>query len=187
MSDNQFGAYHLADNPDQYEIQRDNNFEFIVTGIDNIKRADSDAVISNAQDVLKFSVVSASIPMFSQEPIQIRRGNSVIKAAGVPTFNDGQIVINDYIGADGKSVLMAWQNLSYDVRKETIGRMADYKKLCYLVERSIDCKIVRTWTLFGCWVQGLSESEFTNENSAKKTITATIAFDKAYMELPDVE
>ncbi|WP_300924719.1 hypothetical protein [uncultured Clostridium sp.] len=144
MAENQFGAYHLADNPDMYEIQRDNTFQFIVTGIDNLVRADSGEVIPNAQEVLNFSVTSASIPMFSQEPIVIRRGNSVVKAAGVPSFTDGQIVVNDYIGADSKSVLMAWQNLSYNVRTEKIGRMKDYKKLCYLVEYSSDFKIVRT-------------------------------------------
>ena len=35
---NQYGAYHLADNPSLYEPQRTNNFTFIVTDIDNILR-----------------------------------------------------------------------------------------------------------------------------------------------------
>ena len=137
MEATQIGSYHLADNPELYEIQRDNNFEFIVTGIDNILRvgaeeSDDNAFITNASQTLRFSVVSSSIPMFSQEPIVIRRGNSVVKAAGVPTFSDGSLVVNDYIGADTKSALMAWQNLSYNVKTEKVGNMKDYKKTCYL-------------------------------------------------------
>ena len=185
----QVGAYHLSDNPELYEVQRGNNFEFIVTGIDNILRVDADetdenAYITNASQTLRFSVVSASIPMFTQEPITIRRGNSVMKAAGLPNFSDGSLVVNDYIGADTKSALMAWQKLSYDVKTERVGNMKDYKKICYLCEYTPDYKLVRTWRMLGCWVSGLNEDDFNMEDGGKKTITATIQYDKAYMELP---
>lgn len=192
FDDNQHGTYHLAagDNQTLYEVQRDNNFEFVVTNIDNILRVgatetDENAYITNAQEVLKFSVVQASIPFFTQAVIEIKRGNSVMKAAGVPTFEQGQIVVNDYIGADAKSSLMAWQNLSYNVKTEKVGRMADYKKTCYLMEYTPDYKLVRTWKLLGCWVSGLEEGAFNHEAGEKKQITATIQYDKAFMELPD--
>ena len=187
MANNQYGAYHLADNPELYDVVRDNNFSFIVTDIDGLINVSSGQEISNAQKTLEFSVVSASIPMFKQEPITIRRGNSVVKLAGAPSFDDGKIIVNDYIGADTKSVLMSWQNLSYDVKNETIGRASSYKKTCYLIEYTPDYKQVRTWKLYGCWVAGLDEGEFNSENSGKKTITATISFDKAVMELPEEE
>ena len=188
----QIGAYHLADNPNLYEIQRDNNFEFIVTGVENLLRveadeSDADPYITNAQDILKFSVNKASIPMFQQDVITINRGNSVMKAAGKPTFPDGSIEVHDFIGADTKSVLMSWQNLSYNVQTERVGNMADYKKTCYLQEYTPDYKLVRTWKMYGCWISQLSEAEFTHENSGKKVITATIQYDKAVMELPDQE
>lgn len=119
---NNFGAYHLANNPKMFEPARTNTFRFVVTDLDNILRvgfdsesSDPNARIANAQEVLEFSVTRAAIPQFTQEEIVIRRGNSVVKAAGLPNFNDGSLVINDYIGADGKSVLMAWQNLAYNV------------------------------------------------------------------------
>lgn len=145
----QISAYHLADNPELYEIQRSNNFDFIVTDIDNIVRSDAkdtdtDRIISNAQNVLHFSVVSSSLPMFTQEVVTVNYGNSVMKAAGKPTFSDGTLVVNDFIGADTKSVLMAWQNLSYNVRTDKVGRMADYKKNCYLQEYTPDWQLVRT-------------------------------------------
>lgn len=186
----QYGAYHLADNPTIYEPIRSNNFMFIVTGIDNILRVgadenDADARITNASKSLQFSVTQASIPFFNQETITIRRGNSVIKAAGLPSFGEGSITIHDYIGADGKSVLMAWQNLSYNVKTEKVGLMSDYKMTCYLCEYDPNYKLVRTWKLLGCWVAGLSEDTFDMENGDKKTITAKIEYDKAFMEMPD--
>lgn len=189
---NQYGAYHLSDNADLYEVMRDNNFEFIVTDIDNLVRVGGDAtdsndIITNAQNTLKFSVNRASIPMFTQDIITINRGNSVMKAAGKPNFADGSIEVHDYIGADTKSVLMAWQNLSYNVLTERVGRMSDYKKTCYLIEYTPDYRIVRTWKIYGAWVSGLSEGEFNMDDGNKKTITATITFDKAVMELPDEE
>ena len=108
----QVGAYHLSDNPTLYEVQRSNNFEFVVTNIDNILRVgmngdEQNARILNASQTLRFSVNKASIPLFTQEVITIRRGNSVMKAAGIPNFTDGSIEVHDYIGADSKSVLMA--------------------------------------------------------------------------------
>lgn len=188
----QISAYHLADNPELFEPQRSNNFDFIVTDIDNIIRSDArdtdtNKTIPNAQNILHFGVVSSSLPMFTQEVITVNYGNSVMKAAGKPTFSDGTLVVNDYIGADTKSVLMAWQNLSYNVRTDKVGRMADYKKNCYLQEYTPDWQLIRTWRLIGCWVSGLSEDQFSHDSSDKKTISATITFDKAYMELPDEE
>ena len=189
---NQYGAYHLADNPNLYEPQRTNNFTFIVTDIDNILRvgvsaeeAEDSDYIKNASNTLSLSVVSASIPMFSQEPITIRRGNSVMKVAGLPTFSDGSLEVDDYIGADSKSILMAWQNLSYNVNTEKVGLMRDYKKTCYLCEYDPDYKLVRTWKLLGCWVSSLSEDGFNQEDGGKKVITAKIEYDKAFMEMPD--
>ena len=191
---NQIGTYHLADNPHLYELQRNNTFTFIVTGIDNLLKAgtqanDSNNYITNAADVLRLSVSQSSIPMFTQETITVRRGNSVMKFAGVPSFSDGSITVNDYIGADSKSALMAWQNLSYDVATEKVGLAKDYKKTCYLCEYTPDFnKLVRTWKMLGCFVSGLSEEPFNAEDgSSKKQITATISFDKAFMEVPEEE
>lgn len=190
LQNGQLGSYTLADNPELYEVQRNNNFDFIVTDIDNLLRVDADegdnnAYIKNGSHTLRFSVVEAPIPMFTQGVIEIRRGNSVMKAAGAPTFDSGSLVINDYIGADGKSVLMAWQQLSYNVKTENVGRMSNYKKTCYLMEYTPDGELVRTWKLLGCWVSGLSEGSFNNEDTGKKTVTATIVYDKAFMELAE--
>lgn len=192
MADNKYGTYHLGDNPTLYDPQRSNTFEFVVTGIDNLLRAGYDgteenAYITDAQETLRLSVDSASIPMFSQSTIEIKRGNSTIKFAGTPTFDSGSITVIDYMGADTKSALMAWQALSYNVKTDRVGNAADYKKDCYLLEYTPDfSRIVRQWLLKGCFVSGLSEDAFSmNGGGDKKTINATISYDRAIMSLPD--
>lgn len=189
------GAYHLSNNPTMYEPQRTNNFEFIVTDLDNITRAapsnyaTEDKTIANAQQILYFSVVSVSLPHFSQSPIAVQRGNTEMYVAGKPSYGtNGSLTVNDYIGADSKSVLMAWQALSFDVETEAVGRMADYKKDCTLVEYTPDYKnVVRYYDLKGCWVSSISENKHDYHNNDKGTIDATIIFDKSIMRLPDIE
>lgn len=190
----QIGTYHLADNPSLFEVQRNNNFEFIVTDLTGIQRAgtigsESNAFIGNAQEMLRLSVTKASVPHFSQDVVAIKRGNSTLKYAGVPTFDEGQVEFNDYVGADTKSILMAWQNLSYNVDTEKVGSMSNpntqYKKKCYLVEYTPDYRKVRTWVLYGCWISKLSEGEYSAEDGGKHSITATIQYDHAKIDLSD--
>lgn len=182
------GTYHLANNPNIYEIARTNNFEFIVTDIDGILKAGSSTVsYANAQEVIRMSVVSCPIPHFSQSVIEVKRGNTTLKYAGVPTFDAGQLVLNDYIGADTAGVLEAWQNLSYNVRTEKVGLSSDYKKDCYLIEYSPDYQAVRKWIMRGCWISGLSETDMDNDNNEKKRITATIQYDRAELDISGQE
>lgn len=196
----QVGTYHLAANMNLYEVQRQNNFEFVISFADNTHEQDllkagiladeataADYIsLDRAQEVVRLSVVAASIPHFTQNVIEIKRGNSVMKVAGTPTFSSGSFEVNDYIGADTKSVLMAWQALSYNVRTEKVGKANAYKRNCTLVELTPDNEVVRYWELMGCWVSGLSESGKNVDNDGKQTITATIEYDKAIPHLPDI-
>lgn len=185
-----FGTYHLADNPNMFELQRSNNFEFIITDIDGIVRAgmngteaDTIRIIKNAQEIIRLSVSRTSVPHFTQEPITVRRGNSSIKYAGIPSFDSGQLEVIDYIGADTKSVLQAWQNLSYNVRTEKVGLVSEYKKDCYLIEYAPDGQEVRRWRMHGCWISGLSEPDYNAESNDKRSITATIQYDRAEIDV----
>lgn len=194
MAIEQIGTYHLADNPQLFEIQRNNNYEFIVTDIDDILRAgaigtESNARIKNAQEMLRLSVNGAFIPHFTQETVEIKRGNSTLKYAGVPTFEAGQIPFHDFIGADVKSILMAWQNMSYNVYTEKVGCLerTNYKRQAYLIEYPPDYgRKIRTWKLSGCWISGLDEESYSNDDGGKHLITATIQYDKAQLDMTEV-
>lgn len=193
MPNTQIGTYHLADNPQLFEIQRQNNFEFVVTDIDGILRAgangtESNAAIKNAQEMLRLAVNKAFIPHFKQEAVQIKRGNSTLKYAGVPSFDAGSLSFHDFIGADIKSILMAWQNLSYNVQTEKVGSLdvTNYKKDCFLIEYTPDYRKVRTWKLHGCWISALSEGEYTSDSGDKHMIDCTIEYDRAELDLSEV-
>lgn len=189
----ELGIYHLADRPDLYEPMRDNHFEFIVHDIDNLLRAgvsttDDSDYVTGGQEVLRFSVNKVNIPNFTQQAISIKRGNTTMKAAGTIEFGDGEIEIVDYVGADSKSVLLAWQRLSGDVVTEAVGRMADYKKRCTLIEYTCDFKQVRYWDIYGAWVGSVRDNGLSNEGgNDKRVMTATLYFDKAVPHLPDDE
>lgn len=188
------GTYHLADNPKLYEPARSNNFEFVVTDIDRLLKAgvkesgleDENNYITNGQEILRISVVASSVPHFTLGVIDVKRGNNTMHVAGVPTFDNHTLVLNDYMGARTKSVLLAWQAQAYDVRTERVHTMDKYKHDCWLYEYSPDYKqVIRKWRIIGCWVSGLSEDQFNNEANEKRTITATIIYDKAIPMDPD--
>lgn len=166
------GAYHLANNPTKYEPQTGNAFEFLVYGL---REGD--------QEAIRMQVVSFPRPYFSLESKSIRRINSVITYAGLPSFQDGSLTIKDYIGSNGRSAVEYWQSLAYNVKEDRAGRLADYKKNCDVMEYTPDLAThLGTWHLYGCWVSNISEDEFNNAQKDDKNVTATIVYDKAIWE-----
>ncbi len=190
MAIEQIGTYHLADRPELYEVQRNNNYEFIVTNIDDLIRPgmlgnETNAKIKDAQNILRISVTSAFIPHFQQNVVEIQRGNSKLKYAGVPEFSNGELQFNDYVGADVKSILMAWQHMSYDVYTEKVASLqrTQYKKDCYLLEYPPDYYAPhRKWILKGCWISNLQESPYSAADGDKHQISATIEYDYAMLD-----
>jgi hypothetical protein len=140
-----------------------------------------------AADILKLNVIKAPVPHFSLGVLEYKRGNETVKFAGTPTFESGSITVDDVVGLDTKSILMAWQALAYNVKTRKGGRMKDYKIDCQLTEYTQDFTVVRTWDLFGCWISKISEGEFDKENDGKRQLTATIEYDRAEMILPESE
>lgn len=188
-------AEHIATDLANYEAARSGFFTLQVEGINNILRASysgtepdaaqaADKLADNAQEVLLLNVVKADVPHFSLEQLEYRRGNEQVKFAGVPTFDSGSIVVDDVVGLDTKSILMAWQGLAYNVHTRKGGRMKDYKKTATLTEYTQDYEEIRHWTLYGCWVSEISEDQFDKESDGKRQITATIQYDRAIMEMP---
>lgn len=187
---------HIEADLANYEAARSAFFTLIVDDIDNIVRASytgdrenaaAEDRISRAQEVLKLNVVSSFVPHFSLESLSYKRGNDTVKFAGTPTWNGNTLKVDDVVGLDTKSILMAWQALAYDVKTGKGGRMTDYKKKCTLAEYTQDFKLVRSWTLYGCWISELSEDDFNKESDGKRQITATIQYDRAEMEMPTVQ
>lgn len=180
-------AYHLGASPDVYEIQRSNGFKLIVTDLDPLTNPVTGELIPNASDILKQSVFSAEPPSFSQQPIEVRLGNTVVKTAGTPTYSDTSIGLHDYVGLETYNVLLAWQALSFNIKTQRVGLAGDYKKTAYLLEYSPDfAKITRVWKLYGVWITSLKKDGFDNSASAQEVkIQCTISYDWAEPEDPN--
>lgn len=181
------GAMHFAAKKELFEIQRGNNFEFVIpadafTNIVPFGQNAETHTIQNAAENIRLSVSSASIPYFEQAVINVSRGNTTVKYAGPISYGAGQIRCYDMIGARTKDALMGWQARSGNPLYQTVGQQADYKMNCFLLEYTPDySELVRTWKVEGCWISGLSDDGYSVDSGGNaKQITATIQFDRAY-------
>lgn len=190
-------AQHIANN--LYESARSGFFVFKVSGLNNLLNTNYSGGINDAEaadnlmsqaaveEALTLNVTKCPIPHYEVGVESFKRGNDTVKFATTPTYNGGSFTVDDIIGLDTKSILMAWLRLAYDPHTFKGGRMKDYKKTCTLIEYTQDYEEVRRWTLFGCFITKLDEGEFDKENDGKRQITASFEFDRAIMELPEEE
>lgn len=183
-------AAHISANPSLYEAARSSFFTLTIDGIDDISRAaygGKDEVIAGegwtASSSLTLSVTDAAVPNFSLQTLEYRRGNEVVKFAGVPTWDSGDIKLDDIIGLETKNIILAWKGLAYNTKTRKGGRMADYKKTATLCEYTQDYELIRSWTLYGCWISKVSEDNFNKAGGSddKRAISATLEYDRAEM------
>lgn len=168
---NSIGAYELADsgiNDLYYDPQRPGHFKFTCPDVEGMER-------------LELAIDASSIPFMSQDKLTIRRGATEINFAGSMHFQDQSLRVIDYIGLDDVDVLLGWQKLSGDVDTQKVGLARDYKKTGFLTLYDPNFNPVRTWTLKGCWISGLSEDELDMQKGAsdKMNINCTITYDMA--------
>ena len=89
-----YSTYHLARHPELYEVQRTNNFEFIVTDLEGLTKVGegvntspnftTDGSLAGSglganSNVLRIAVSSSSVPHFSQDALEVKRGNNTLK------------------------------------------------------------------------------------------------------------
>ena len=82
---------------------------------------------------------------------------------------------------------MAWQRKVYDPETEKVGLASDYKHDAYLIELTPDYQVVRTWKLYGCWISGLSEGDFSHTDNSLKQIDVTLEYDLAKIDTSDID
>ena len=136
---------------------------------------------------MKLSVTKCPVPHFEIATNEYRRGNDVVKFAGVPTWNGGTITVADYVGLDTKSLLMSWLYKAYNPHTRKGGRMKDYKKTATLCEYTQDYELIRTWTIEGMFITKITEDDFDKENDGPRKLNVEFVFDRATVDLPDEE
>jgi hypothetical protein len=198
--DQSLNTLHISENLKAYEAARNSFFVFHVdpNQLTNLYSPDfdpdsgtaneEDGTLFNskvASEALRLNVVKSSVPNFTVETHEYRRGNDVVKFAGVPTFKDGSITVDDVVGLHTKDILYAWQYLAYNPITRKGGRMKDYKKTCTLIEYTQDYEQIRYWTLYGCFVTGIDEGDFDRESDGKRQMTVAISYDRAIMHVDE--
>lgn len=184
-------TYHLSTGTHRaYQPAKGNFFEFIVEDLGDLLKpgvdpelAEESDFVQNGQEVLRLTINKAPVPHFELNEIEIRKGNSVVYYAGVPTFSDGAIEVDDMIGAQSKAVLEAWQALAYNVATDKGGRAINYKRNATYIEYTSDHVKVRSWKLIGCWVKNVSEEDYDKTNDDLRRVTATIRYDRAIPQI----
>lgn len=172
------GAYHMIGD-DEYEPQRNNNFEIHIFGLGNLKYVDSKANVdqSEAQSCLTLSAVSVGALSQSITPIEVPYGNTKVKFAGLPSVGDSEIVYTDYIGKNTERIINAWHGLVFNPRTEKIGRASEYKKPAILIETAPDGSCSRVWNLKGCWPSTVNYGAYDYNGGAVRQINLTLTYD----------
>ena len=186
----------ISENLSSYEAARSGYFILVVDGLDDLLKPDYKGEAENAEDsdrikkaqeTLKLSVTKCPVPHFEIATNEYRRGNDVVKFAGVPTWNGGTITVADYVGLDTKSLLMSWLYKAYNPHTRKGGRMKDYKKTATLCEYTQDYELIRTWTIEGMFITKITEDDFDKENDGPRKLNVEFVFDRATVDLPDEE
>lgn len=184
MNGNGLEAMHISNDYRRYEAGRSGFFTFMATGLSGLRRPDSASsafIGDNPEDVLRLNVVKAPMATYRLNKLQYKRGNEIINMAGTPEWKNGSITVDDIVGVDTKGILHAWQALAYNVHTGAGGRMANYKKNCYLLEYTQDYQLIRKWWLVGCWISEITEQDFDKTSDAARQVSATIEYDKAIL------
>lgn len=175
------GAYHMIGD-DDYEPQRNNNFEIHIYGLDNLKTVDKGIKVNQAQaeDCLTLSAVSVGQINTDVGIIEIPYGNTKVKFAGLPTISNTDIVYSDYIGKATERIIAAWHALVFNPNTEKIGRASQYKKPALLIETAPDGTSARVWQLKGCWPSNVQYGNYDyNGGGTVRQITMTLSYDIA--------
>ena len=113
--DQSLNTTHISSNLRDYEAARNSFFVFEIDSnqLTNLYKHDfnpdtGEASVeegtlydgTKAAEAIRLNVVKSSVPNFTVEVLEYRRGNDVVKFAGVPTFKDGSITVDDVVGME---------------------------------------------------------------------------------------
>ena len=198
-TDKSLNTTHISTNLANYEAARNAFFTLVVSGLDNLLKPDYQQEPDAAQDsdkyeqntaetVLRLNVTKCPVPHFSVGTEEYRRGNDVVKFAGLPTWSgSGTITVDDVVGLDTKSILYSWLYLAYNPHTRKGGRMKDYKKTATLCEYTQDYELIRKWTIEGIFITKITEDDFDRASTDKRQLQVDFSYDRATQSFTDEE
>ena len=180
-------ASHLFINTDNgFEPQRTNNFEMSITGLSNLKPAGGGdyspkvrAMLNNMSDDLVLSIKNGFTPQEKISVLPVPYGNSEVKFAGRPTYDEGSIIWNDYYDKDIELLLKAWQMAAFNPQNGAVCDAKNYKLEAIMTMYSPGYTVARRWLIHGCWLANVNGDDLGNENNSIRTLSAQFVYDWA--------
>ena len=159
-----------------YEVQRTNNFRFIVDLSEF-----SNNTTSSSGDIIELACDSTGLPTVSNDPIELDYGNSQIKVAGKATTDDITVAVKDFIEPDVENILWQWRMKVYNPKTGKVGWANNYKRTCMIVQYGPNGEVLRKWQCDGCWPTSLDLGELDYSSGDKKQISMNLSVDTAYL------
>lgn len=173
-------ANQLAAAGGGYEPQRQHNWSLLVHDI-----------IGN-DDVLSLSLVTGFLPRVSNEELEIPYGNERVWAAGKAVWDQGTVVVRDWIDRPTAKIVYDWRQQVYDPLTGQIGLCREYKKQCdvfLFAPNSTDGggSGARIWVLHGAWPVSVAfaANGLDQTSSGQVQIEMVMRYDKAEAEVID--
>lgn len=129
-------------------------------------------------DVLQLALESFPLPKTSIGIIEVAHGNEKRKFAGLPSFDDIQVVYKDLLENRVAAVVYAWYQQVYDAKTGKIGWARDYKKEGVCTLYAPDGTNPRTWNLHGIWPSAFDPGDADVQGEDFIRINLTLTVDK---------
>lgn len=160
------------------EPMRQNLGYFVIDNVKDIGGADEDWVT--------WSVRTVSLPVYTNEEIELPYGNDSAWFAGKRTLDAIAVTFVDLKRTNIVSILEAWQEKVYSTQNRAVGDSVDYKKDGKIVQlsptgatgaNSEGHQPEREWILEGLWPQSVNYGSLDLSASGEITIDATFRID----------
>lgn len=148
----------------QNEVQRSSHFKIAIEGF---------------SEEFLLHVRTSTLVSKTFTPIETRFFNDLVKQAGTRSFDELALEIHDAIGPDVERQLYQWQELIMSSTTGFMGYAADYKRSAKVTEYNINGEIRSVWQFEGVWPTNINYGTLTREDVAKKSISATLSYDRA--------
>ena len=137
------------------------------------------------EDIYWF-IKNVELPKESNEVLELKRGNSVLKFPGSASFQAGTITIYDGITNDIEKVLVDWRRKVYNSENDKIGFAANFKAVMnitlYAPDGSSGSSSAndRAWVFEGLWPSEIIYGSLDYSDSGFREIGVTLSYDRAY-------
>jgi len=136
-------------------------------------------------ETLSLSLRSAGLPSDSTGVVTIPMDSTEAKFAGKTTFENIELVFNDYIDRDTANLIRAWRSRVFDPTTGGAGLVANYKLNGYARVYSDQTEeYIAEYTLKGIWPSGGNFGALDKSSAETIQIRVPLVIDRGFYKIP---